>query len=216
MPRSGHRHHLVLYTYMLNRWWKSIFGLGVVLLMLAAGLGGLPGILPQNHFLVVSDTALWVVGGTGAYAILLAFILIVIRKSAYVQPFDSYLRLATPFLHMNIGYRRIRKATSVDMQHLFHIERFKGWRRKLLLPLAGQTAIVLDMTGWPLPRWTLRLFLSPFFFPDNTPRLALLVPRWMEFSNEMESFRGAWLESQRQTSNTPQSDLLASISRSRR
>ena len=38
MPRSGHRHHLVLYTYMLNRWWKAILGIGIVLLVLAAGL----------------------------------------------------------------------------------------------------------------------------------------------------------------------------------
>ena len=213
MPPSGHRHNLVLYTYMLNRWWKSILGIGVVLLALAAGLGGLPGALPQYHFLWVSDAILWVVGGAGAYAILLAFFIIAIRKSAYVQPFKSHIRLSTPFLRMNISYRRIRQASSVEMQHLFPIAKYKGWRRKLLRPLGGQTAIVLEMIGWPLPRWALSLFLSPFFFPDKTSRLALLVPRWMEFSTEMESFRGTWLDSLRQPGNTAQSDLLASFSK---
>jgi hypothetical protein len=83
-------------------------------------------------------------------------------------------------------------------------------------PLAGQTAIVLEMHGWPLPRWVLNLFLSPFFFPDNTTRLALLVPQWMEFSLEMESFRSTWLDSQRVPDSTPQSALLASFSYSKR
>jgi hypothetical protein len=216
MPRSGHRHHLVLYTYMLNRWWKAILGIGVVLLALAAGLGRLPNALPQYHFLWVSNVILWVVGGAGVYATLLAFFLITIRKSAYVQPFESHLRLVTPFLRMNISYRRIRQASSVEMQRLFPIDRTRSWRRKLLNPLIGQTAIVLEMTGWPLPRWSLSLFLSPFFFPDRTSRLALLVPRWMEFSTEMESFRGAWLDSLRQPGSTPQSDLLASFSKSKR
>ena len=216
MPRSGHRHHLVLYTYMLNRWWKAILWIGIVLLALAAGLGRLPDILPQYHFLKLSDTILWVTTGAGAYAILLAFFLITIRKSAYVQPFENHIRLVTPLLRMNISYRRIRQASSVDMQNLFPLDKLKGWRRKLLLPLAGQTAIVLEMTGWPLPRWALSLFLSPFFFPDRTPRLALVVSRWMDFSTEMESFRGTWLESLHQPGSNPQSDLLASFSKSKR
>ncbi len=117
---------------------------------------------------------------------------------------------------MNISYRRILKTSSVEMQHLFPIGRYKGWRQKLLRPLASQTAIVLEMNGWPLPRWVLDLFLSPFFFPDRSARLALLVPKWMEFSMEMESFRSTWLDSQHGPGSSPQSDLLASISKSRK
>lgn len=216
MPRSGRRYHLVLYAYMLNRWWKYLAWIGFFLLVLAGGLGWLPVALPQYHFLWISDSILWVVAGAGGYAILLAIFLITIRKLAYVQPFSSYLRLVTPFLRMNISYRRIRQASSVEMQRVFPLDRAKGFKRKLLAPLAGQTAIVLEMTGWPLPRWALGMFLSPFFFPDKTSRLALLVPKWMEFSTEMESFRGTWLESLRQPGGTSRSDLLTSLSRSKR
>ncbi len=82
------------------------------------------------------------------------------------------------------------------MQHLFPVSRYKGLRQRLLRPLANETAIVLDLKGWPLPRWMLNLFLSPFFFPDKSARLALLVPKWMDFSMDMDNFRSNWIDSQ--------------------
>jgi hypothetical protein len=216
MPRNGRRYRLVLYTFMLDRWWRFALGIGIALTLLVAGLGALPGALPKYHFLWVADWILWVAGGVGVVFILLGVFLILIRKSAYVQPFENHLRLATPFLRMNISYRRIRQASSVEMQRLFPIERYKGIKRRVLRPFANKTAILLDMNGWPMPHWILNLFLSPFFFPDRTSRLALLVPDWMEFSTDMESFRGVWLDSQRQTVNSPQSDLLHNILKSKK
>ena len=212
MPRTGHRHRLVLYTYMLNRWWKYTLWIGVILLALAVGLKVLSGQMSGYLSLLESDRTLWALGGAGGYAVLLSFFLISIRKSAYVQPFETHLRLITPFLRMNISYRRIRQASSVEMKHLFPIMKFQGWRRRLMIPLADQTALVLDMRGWPLPHWVLGLFLSPYFFPDKTSRLALLVPKWMDFSMEMEGFRSDWLDAQREPDSDPTSALLASIS----
>jgi hypothetical protein len=72
------------------------------------------------------------------------------------------------------------------------------------------------MQGWPLPHWVLNLFLSPFFFPDKTSRLALVVPKWMDFSMEMENFRTNFFDSQHEAGNNPQSDLLASLSNSKK
>ena len=85
-----------------------------------------------------------------------------------------------------------------------------------MIPLADQTALVLDMRGWPLPHWVLSLFLSPYFFPDKTSRLALLVPKWMDFSMEMEGFRSNWLDAQHEPDYDPQSALLASISNAKK
>ena len=216
MPRTGHRHRLVLYTYMLNRWWKYTLWIGVILLALAVGLKVLSGQMSGYLSLLESDRTLWALGGAGGYAVLLSFFLISIRKSAYVQPFETHLRLITPFLRMNISYRRIRQASSVEMKHLFPIMKFQGWRRRLMIPLADQTALVLDMRGWPLPHWVLGLFLSPYFFPDKTSRLALLVPKWMDFSMEMEGFRSNWLDAQHEPDKDPQSALLASFSNTKK
>jgi hypothetical protein len=216
MPRNGRRYRLILYTYMLNRWWKFTLGIGVILVALAVGLRIISERLPQYHYLLESDLTLWAVAGAGGYAVLLSVFLIIIAKSAYVQPCANNLLLITPFLRMNISYRRIRKASSVEMKHLFPINTYKGWRWRVARSLAGKTAIVLEMQGWPLPHWVLNLFLSPFFFPDKTSRLALLVPKWMDFSMEMESFRSNWFDSQHQAGSDPQSDLLASLSNSKK
>jgi hypothetical protein len=214
MPRNGHRYRLVLYTIMLDRWWKYTIGIGAVLLLLAEGLTILPLRLNQYHFLGLSDLIQLMVAGAGVYALMLSLFLIAIRNMAYVQPCADHLRLVTPFLRLNISYRRLLTASSVEMQHLFPVERYKDWRQGLLCPLAGQTATVLDLRGWPLPRWVLDLFLSPFFFPDKSCRLALLVPRWMDFSIDLESLRSTWLDSLNEPAASPRSDLLASITKS--
>ena len=216
MPGRGRRYLLALYPYLLDRWWRLTLWIGAILLVLAAGLAVLPILLPQIPFLWTPDWLLWALAGAGAYALILSIFLISIRKLAYLQTFPDHLRLVTPFLRLNISYRRILQASSVDMQHLFPIEKSRGWRRKFLGPMGGRTAIVLEMRGWPLPRWLLRLFLSPFFFPDKSPRLALLVPKWMEFSTELETARSIWLESQRRPVIAPQTAVLNSFSRSRK
>ena len=158
---------------------------------------------------------LWLAGSIGVFAILFSIFLYAVRKSAYVQPFNNHLRLATPFLRMNISYRRFVQASTAEMGRLFSVDTLKGRKQDFLRPIAGRTAIVLKLNGWPLPRWALSLFLSPYFFPDETARLALLVPDWMKFSNELESFRSTWLDSFRRPTSTPQSDLLASLNEKR-
>jgi len=142
---------------------------------------------------------------------LIAIFLVIIRKSAYVQPLDNHLRRVTPFLRMDISYRRFIQASSAEVGWLFSLEDLKGWKRVFLRPLTKHTAIVLELKGWPLPRWALNLFLSPFFFPDRNAHLALIVTDWIKFSTEMESFRSAWLDSLHHPVSTPQSNLLASL-----
>jgi hypothetical protein len=214
-PRKGRHYRLVLYTYILNRWWQVILGIGVTLLVLVAALNWLPALLPQYTLPQIADRVLLLGAEASAFAIFLAIFMIAIRKSAYVQPFDKYLFLVTPFLRMNIAYSRVRQASSAEMGRLFPQKSSRGQKRAYLTQLSKQTAIVLELNGWPLPRWVLSLFLSQYFFPDKTARIALVVPDWIQFSTEMESFRSAWLDSLRQPDSTPRSDLLASLSERR-
>ena len=210
MAQSGTRHRLVLYTYILNRWWRATLTIGLLLLALVGALAWLSA-QPQDPFPQVDKRILWLMGGLGAFSVFLAIFLAAVRKSAYAQPFNNHLRLATPFLRMNISYRRFIQASSAEMGRMFPLENLKGRKRAFLRPLTKLTAIVLELKGWPLPRWALELFLSPYFFPDRSSRLALLVPDWIRFSTELESFRGTWQDSLRPAGGTPQSDLLASL-----
>lgn len=194
MAKSGPRHPLMLYRFMLDRWWPVTLWTGIMLLVLALGLGRLPGLLPQYTFMVVTYRELWTLAGIGGLSILFSLFLMLIRSHAYVQLFENHLRLTTPFLRLNIAYRRIEQTSTSELQQLFPPKRLSNWRREMLRPLAARNVVVLSLAGYPVSRILLRFFLSPFFFPDKSPKLALLVPDWIKFSSELESRRGALLE----------------------
>ncbi len=212
MPRSGHRHQLVIYMHLINRWWHSIFAIGIVLIIIALGLYRLPVLAPWYPLTPVPANTPVVLGWVGGFAFLLAIFFIIIRKFAYVRAYENHLRLVTPFLQVKISYRRIRQTSTQDFASLFPPEKYRGRQREMLYPLMKRTVIVLDLNGFPLPRAALRLFFSRYFFPDKTPRLALLVPDWINFSTELESMRGVWNKSLKQPETDPNQAILDSIS----
>lgn len=127
--------------------------------------------------------------GIGVVAILVGIFFLIIRPIAYVQPLPGYLKIVTPFLRFNISYKRIHKTTTVEMHYLFPPKSMSWWVRDIFDPLAGMTAIVIELKGYPISPTVLRMFLSRFFFKDKTPHLVLLVKDWMRLSMEIDSFR---------------------------
>jgi hypothetical protein len=183
MRRAGRRYALVLYTRMMDRWWPLLMLLGLELL-------GLAWWLYNDVYGRLTQPWRWMtLGGVGSLVILAALLMLAVRKAAYVQPFDTHLRLVTPLLHLNISYRRLTGTTTTGMGILFPPKGLSGTRRDVIRPLLGRTAVVVDMTALPLSRLALSLFLSPFFFKDRTPHLVILVDNWMGFATELESLR---------------------------
>jgi hypothetical protein len=81
------------------------------------------------------------------------------------------------------------------MGALFPPQSVSSWRREIIQPLAKMTALVIELTGYPMSQSTLRLFLSPLFFKDKTPHFVILVDDWMKFSAELESMRSGAVQS---------------------
>jgi hypothetical protein len=185
MAKGGRRYPLVVYTHMINRWWPAIFTLGLALLALSWAL----------HSWGFEDWRWLTFTSIGGLCIFLGILLLLMRKSAYVQPFSDHLRLATPFLRLNISYKRFKRATSANMGALFPKQSVSSWRAEIIQPLAKMTALVIELTGYPMSQTTLRLFLSPLFFKDKTPHFVILVDDWMKFSNELESMRSGSVQS---------------------
>ena len=168
---------------MLDRWWPVLFCMGLGLFAIAWYF---------YNDLYIRLTAAWrweTMAGVGGVVLLFSLIILAMRKSAYVQPCADHLLLATPFLRMKISYTRIRRATSTSLAMLFPPRSLKGLNREILNPLFKLTAVVVELNALPIPASTLRLFLSPFFFKDDTPHLVILVKDWMSFSTEFESLR---------------------------
>ena len=125
----------------------------------------------------------------GVLSILIGIFFLVIRQIAYVQAFPTHLKFVTPFLRLNISYKRIHKTTTAEMRQLFPPQSMSGWVRDIFAPLANQTALVIELKGYPISPVILRLFLSRFFFRDKSPHLVILVKDWMKFSSELDSVR---------------------------
>jgi hypothetical protein len=180
--RGSRRHPLVIYRQVINRLWPETLTLGILLIALAWPIYKDPLGQVQSWrwigMLVV-----------GAGTILLALLLLIIRGMAYVQVLPTYLKLVTPFLRVNISYKRIRRTTTAEMQSLFPPSQVRGWKREMIASLARRTVIVIELNGWPASPRMMRVFLSPLFFKDETPNFVILVDDWMRFSTELESLR---------------------------
>ncbi|MBI5962505.1 MAG: hypothetical protein HY863_03430 [Chloroflexi bacterium] len=179
MAKGGRRYPLVIYTHMMDRWWPAILTLGLFLLLLAYGVYNLG--LEEWRWLVFAG-----IGGLSAF---LGFLFLILRKSAYVRPFSDHLRLVTPFLRLNISYKRFRRATSANMGALFPPNSVSKWQAGIIQPMAKMTALVIELNAYPMSQTVLRFFLSPLFFKDKTPHFVILVDDWMKFSSELESMR---------------------------
>lgn len=182
MAHGGHRYPLVVYRHLLNRWWTPMLAIGLVMFALAYG----EYMASPDEFIPWGWQAF---AGIGALAILTGIFFLIIRQIAYIQPFPAYLKLVTPFMRVNISYKRLLKTTTGEMRQLFPPRSMSGWVRDIFEPLAGKTALVLELKAYPVPPLFLRLFLSRFFFRDKTPHFVILVEDWMGLSTEIDSFR---------------------------
>jgi hypothetical protein len=167
---------------MLNRWWPPMIaiGLGMFALAYSEYIQPLGPFLPWRWQLAA---------GVGVLAIMVGIFFWVIRFFAYVRPFPTYLKLVTPFMRINISYKRIKKTTATEMRYLFAYKSMSWWVREIFSPLANKTALVIELSSYPVAPAVLRLFLHRFFFKDKTPHLVILVQDWMRFSSELESMR---------------------------
>lgn len=183
MAKAGRRYPLVIYTRMIDRWWPAILLLGLATIALAWPFY-------QDLYTRITEPWRWMtLAGVGAGTVLISLFMLLMRKSAFVQPFSDHLLLATPIFRLNISYRRIQRTTTATMATLFPPKSIRGMKRDILEPLAGMTAVVVELNAYPISRATLNFFLSSFFFKDKTPHFVLLVQNWMGLSTEIESMR---------------------------
>ena len=158
-------------------------GLGMFALAYSEYIGPLGQFLPWR----------WqVFAGVGVLAILTGIFFMILRYLAYAQPCPGYLKLVTPFMRVNISYKRFKKTTTTEMRYLFPHKSLSGWVQDIFAPLASQTAMVIDLNGYPVSPVVLRLFLSRFFFKDKTPHIVILVKDWMRFSSELDSMQSGF------------------------
>ncbi len=134
MARAGHKYPLIVYRHMLNRWWPAMIaiGLGMFALAYSEYIEPLGKFLPWRWQLFAS---------VGALAIFIGIFFWIARYVAYVQPLPNSLKLVTPFMRLNISYKRFKRTTATEMRYLFPNKSMSGWVRDIFSPLANKTAL---------------------------------------------------------------------------
>ena len=182
MARGGTKFPLIVYKHLLNRWWTPMLAMGLGMFGIAYG----QYMEPLGPFLPMRWMPLVVIG---VLAIMIGIFFLIIRQVAYVQAFPGYLKFVTPFMRLNISYKRIHKTTTTEMRQLFPPQSMSSWMRDIFSPLANQTALIIELKSFPISPVILRLFLSRFFFKDKTPHFVILVQDWMKLSSELDSMK---------------------------
>jgi hypothetical protein len=181
MPRRR-KYPLIVYRHMLDRWWPAMLAIGLGMFALAYS----EYIRPLSRFIAWR----WQLPiAVGILAILVGLFFLIVKHFAYVQVFPTHLKIATPFLRLNISRKRITRTSTSEMRHLFPRKSMSWWIQDIFAPLANQTEVVVELTGYPVSPQLMRRFLSRFFFKDKTPHLVILVKDWIVFSTELESMR---------------------------
>ncbi len=206
MAKKGKRYPLLIYEYTLSKWYPATFFIAIFLLIL---WWFMPMYLPKPDE-KWKDLLLLVVSGA---AFLLTIFLFFMRKVAHIRPYKDHLRIVTPFLRLNISYKRILQTRPTDMISLFPASTLSDWQFDSMKKLLAKTALVVELKSYPMSRSVLKFFLSPFFFKDNTPHFVFLVENWMGLSTELESLRvGGSLPSSNKEQNSLAASILSSIS----
>jgi hypothetical protein len=203
MARAGHKYPLIVYRHIVNRWWPAMIAIGL----------GMFGFAYTEYIQPLGQFMPWrwqLAAAVGVLAILVGIFFWVIRFFAYVQPYPNYLKLVTPFMRINISYKRLKKTTATEMRYLFSYQSMSGWVREIFSPLATKTALVIELSGYPISPVLLRLFLYRFFFKDKTPHLVILVQDWMRFSSELESMRSG-IDLNPPSQKRPKSSILSRL-----
>ena len=186
--KRGKRHALLYYRRLMDRFSKAVFWFG-----LALAVGGALGIWRQTPPLggISHDMLLiW-----GAIFLILSIFIYFTRYFAYVQVFSDHLRIVTPFLRLNISFRRVRSVHPSSFQQIFPPKGLSWAQYRFLEPFFAKTAVVVELSKLPMSRIALRLFLPPQMFLGKDSGLVLLVPDWMGLSTELDSFLGRSLQS---------------------
>jgi hypothetical protein len=183
--KAGKRHTLLIYRRAMNRLWTVTLGLGIFLGIVWAWMwfSESPLLSPAGEIGVLTGSII---------ALLVAGFALFGSYTAYVQPRRDHLRVVTPFLRLSISYRRIRGVHPASFQQLFPPRKASWAQESFLEPLYGKTAVVVDLMAYPMSPRVLKVFLAPQMFSPQSKGFVFLVPDWMDFSTELDTFRSTW------------------------
>jgi hypothetical protein len=114
------------------------------------------------------------------------------RHMAWVQCRSGHLHIQTPIYPLAISYARIKVVRPTEFSQVFDPSKEKQARRNWLRPYWGMTAVVVEISKYPVNKDWLRLWFSRYMFSPEATGFVFLVDDWMTLSRQLDDFRNDW------------------------
>lgn len=181
--KRGNRFQLLIYERMFQRWaWACI--------VIAVASFTLWWFAPHAKGIRSSFRPLTLIPGLASLVILIYIFLA--RRLAWVQCRPNQLRIQTPIYRLDISYSRIKAVRPSTLAQVFDPAGEKSFTRGWLRPYWAKTAIMAELSKYPLDERWLRLWFNRFLFAPTGAGFVLLVEDWMALSRQLEDFRSDW------------------------
>lgn len=125
--------------------------------------------------------------GLARYLLTLAF-----SKLAYVQCTPRNIKIQTPIVPVVFSYRRIADTRPTNLRDVFPPNKQKGVRRKMLEELWGETVIVVELKGYPMPKSWLKTLMGPYLLTPKGTGFVFLVKDWMGLNRQIADYLEQW------------------------
>jgi hypothetical protein len=183
LRRNKARFRLLIYERMWQRWATPciLITLASVVLWLLA---------PRMPYLYAPFRVLTLVPALMALLILTYAYLA--RRMAWVRCRPDHLHIQTPLYPLAVSYSRIKGVRPNAFAQVFDPTRQKRTYRDWLSPYWNRTAVVVEVSRYPLDRKWLRLWFNPYLLSPDVAGFVLLVDDWMTLSRQLEDSRTSW------------------------
>jgi hypothetical protein len=181
--KRGKRFRLLIYERMWQKW-------GFLSLLVALASAALWILAPRIRFLPSSLRLLILVPALASFAIF-AYTFTA-RRMAWVQCRPSHLRIQTPIYPLTVSYARIKVVRPTEFSQVFDPSKEKPARRNWLRPYWGMTAVVVEISKFPMKKEWLRLWFNRYMFSPEATGFVFLVDDWMTLSRQLDDFRNNW------------------------
>ena len=181
--RRRKRFRLLIY----ERLWKRRARLWTLTILASIGLWWLPSLLSVTHILY------------RALALVPTFIALFIvlfasmaRRWYWVQCRPNHLHIQTPLYPLTVSYARIKAVRPQPFAQVFSPSQTKALHRSWLRPYWGKTALIVEVSKYPVSKKRLRRWSSPYLLSPGTPGFIFLVEDWMGLSRQLDDSRNVW------------------------
>lgn len=177
--KAGRKHKILFYRHSMDRIWRSLVLLSLVLWIVWLFAPYIPPVMPPND---------WPIEYSGYASLGLIVIFFLLRNRAYIQARKDHIRIAFPLTRVKIPYNLIETTRTLEFKMIFDNFSALSWSQKRFLkPYYGTTLSVIFMKRYPFSLELMKLFLPNYVFLPHDIGFLFLIKDWLKFNTEVDS-----------------------------